>query len=602
MWLMYFVLLLGGLIFFHELGHFLAGKAMGVRVLKFAIGFGPSIPGLRFKRGETEYSINLLPIGGYVKFFGDDPTEELSPEERKGSFNHAPLARRFLIVLAGPLFNMILPLLLFFPMFLLEGETESPVLGHVVAGGPADIGGLLSGDVVVQIDGQDITTWWEMERKVANGAGQTLQFSVRRDGAVDGPYAVRPEDVVVRSIKELDWEERKGRIQVTHQAIAPVIAAETASVAFDAGLRTGDRVVAVATEPVGDGSWEFVERRLRAHAGETIPVIVHRPELPSLRAMATVGAAALWNPVTVQLPVRAADEGVDGLRSAELVVARVEPATPAQGQIHLLPGDQLLAVDGKPLRSWTTLASELLVRPDAVHTLRFERGGVFTFVANAAAGVGDAAPLGRTLESLVGSAAWAWVSAVATPGRHVEERSFRIAERGKGADRSLVFGAYNDVDLIAPAPVSPGFGERLSYAAIRSWEDTLHAYKITLMTVAGLFAGRVPMKDLGGPILIADLAAKTQERGWGYFLVLMVWLSINLGVLNLLPVPILDGGHLMFFTIEAIKRKPVSLRTRQFASYVGLAIIVLLMGLALKNDLERSWESITGALGCSAGF
>jgi regulator of sigma E protease len=117
----------------------------------------------------------------------------------------------------------------------------------------------------------------------------------------------------------------------------------------------------------------------------------------------------------------------------------------------------------------------------------------------------------------------------------------------------------------------------------------MHAIEMNFTAIMGLFSGKVPLKELGGPILIGQLAAETEDRGWAYFFRLMVWLSVSLGLINLLPIPILDGGHILFLAIEGIRRKPVSLRTRQVATYAGFAFIILLMVLVFKNDIERSF-------------
>lgn len=598
MWFIYFVLLLGGLIFFHELGHFLVGKAMGVRILKFAIGFGPSIPGLKFRRGETEYSVNVLPLGGYVKFFGDDPTEELPPEERRGSFTYAPVWRRTLIVLAGPVFNLILPLLIFFPMFLLEDRHLPPVLAEIEVGGPADRAGLRSGDAIVQIGDEAVGTWWEMERRIAASANQPLDVHVLRDGRVVGPVRVVPEDVVVRRIDELDWEERKGRIQVKWAAIAPVVSVEPDSPAARAGLRTGDRLVGVAGVPLGDSSIEEALRLLRDHAGETVAVVASRSGFPAAERRLAPRSQAFWQPVRVELPVEPAEDGsVSGLRSAELVVGAVEPESTAARDLHVLPGDRLLAIDGRELRSWPQLVGALRAAPKEEHTVLFERGALWHAVRE----LTD--EQARFVAGLVGAPAFDLLRGAVAGGAPRVLAAFHLKPVGRGAERVPIFGVQSvlgEDDYIVPALVP--IENRLWYASVRAIEDSWETTKLTVLTLVGLFRGRVPVKDLGGPLLIADLAAKTQERGWGYFFTLMVWLSINLGLINLLPVPILDGGHLMFFAIEAVRRRPPSLRTRQLASYVGLAIIVLLMAVAFKNDLERYWETIAHGAGCQVVF
>src|SRR5574340_998114 len=181
------VLLLGGLIFVHELGHFLVAKLMGVKVLRFSIGFGPRLFGVQ--RGETEYRIALLPLGGYVKMAGDDPSEALAQEDRgRGFLEQAPW-RRLLIALAGPAANLIFPGVIYVALAAGQnGEpTAGPVVGTVAPGTPADRAGLLPGDriLTVTIPGgpaRPVRYFSDLRDLVSPHPGQSLSFAVDRAG------------------------------------------------------------------------------------------------------------------------------------------------------------------------------------------------------------------------------------------------------------------------------------------------------------------------------------------------------------------------------------------------------------------------------------
>jgi regulator of sigma E protease len=129
----------------------------------------------------------------------------------------------------------------------------------------------------------------------------------------------------------------------------------------------------------------------------------------------------------------------------------------------------------------------------------------------------------------------------------------------------------------------------LSYAAIRSVNHTAEIVGMMTMAVVYLFQGDIPRDTIGGPLMLAYTARVAAEKGWDHFLWMLAIISINLGILNLLPIPILDGGHILFFTIEAAKRKPLSLRAREIASYVGLFLILSLLIFAFRNDIIRYW-------------
>ncbi len=174
------VLVLGILIFFHELGHFLMARIVGVQVLRFSLGFGPRLVG--FNRGGTDYCISLIPLGGYVKLLGENPNEILSPEKIPYSFFHRPLKDRFLIVLAGPIANFILAWILFSFVFLLHGVPYIlPVIGDVMPNSPAVSAGLKPGDHILKINNIPIKSWDEMAKFVRTSEGKPLKFLVKRD-------------------------------------------------------------------------------------------------------------------------------------------------------------------------------------------------------------------------------------------------------------------------------------------------------------------------------------------------------------------------------------------------------------------------------------
>ncbi len=184
-----FVILLGVLIFVHELGHFLLAKILGVKVLKFSLGFPPAM--VTRKWGETEYILSWIPLGGYVKLLGEEPDseEEIPPEELPRAFTTRPLWHRIAIVAAGPLFNYLSAVLVVCAGYMLvsAGYIEGqPVLaseiGQVFEGTPAMAAGLKAGDNVVAIDGQPISRWNDMRALIEKNPGQRLTMTVERDG------------------------------------------------------------------------------------------------------------------------------------------------------------------------------------------------------------------------------------------------------------------------------------------------------------------------------------------------------------------------------------------------------------------------------------
>jgi regulator of sigma E protease len=195
-----FVIVLGVLIFFHELGHFLIAKWFNVKVLKFSLGFGYKLFGKKI--GETEYLISTIPLGGYVKMLGesDDEAETVLPEEEDRAFNNQHLFKRMAIVAAGPIFNLILALFLFCGLYVVAGNhVLSPEIGQVRPESPAERAGLAKGDVIVSIQGRPIESWTEMKDLVQDQPGTPLEIIVRRGNALT-TVTVIPEETTVKNL------------------------------------------------------------------------------------------------------------------------------------------------------------------------------------------------------------------------------------------------------------------------------------------------------------------------------------------------------------------------------------------------------------------
>ena len=195
-----FIVVLGILIFFHELGHFLVAKIFGVRVLKFSLGFGPKLVGRRV--GETEYVISAVPLGGYVKMLGEQESDEapLPPQDEPRSFSHQHVLRRIAIVAAGPVFNFLLAIVIFCLFYLFAGTSVLiPEVGEVRADSPADRAGFMKGDLIVEIDGRSVSTWTAVRNRVQDRTGQTLQIKVLR---AEEPLTLQvvPEDTKMKNI------------------------------------------------------------------------------------------------------------------------------------------------------------------------------------------------------------------------------------------------------------------------------------------------------------------------------------------------------------------------------------------------------------------
>jgi regulator of sigma E protease len=434
------VVVLGVLIFFHELGHFLVAKRAKVGVLKFSLGFGPKLVG--FKRGETEYLLSALPLGGYVKMIGEDPGDA-SPEaaDPARSFSKKSVGTRSLIILAGPVANFILPVFIFWGIFTFVGQSYFlPVAGSPEKDSPAAKVGMVAGDRVQAVDGKPIERWDEIETALRSSGGRPLTLSILRGGR-SAEARLEPQIQKTRDIFGQD-------IEVWDLGLHPLVSTRIGQVlpgqvAQQAGVRGGDRVVAVDGVPVAE--WEQLAKIIHGSPGKTLQLTIER----------------------------------DGQRQDIPVVPRATKQQGTAGQEEI----GLIGIGPAP-------ESQL-----------------------------------RRLNPL--SAAWA--------------------------------GVVKTVDL--GVLVVTGFVK--------------------------LVQAKISPSTIGGPILIAQMAGEVAQRGILELLSFTALLSINLAILNLLPIPILDGGHLLFSFIEWVRGKPVSLRKREIAQQVGMVLLVALMVFAFYNDIFR---------------
>lgn len=191
------IVLLGILIFVHELGHFLFAKLAGVKVLKFSLGFGPKIAGKKIN--ETEYLISAFPLGGYVKMLGEEQAEELSSEDRLRAYNFQPVWKRFGIVFSGPLFNILFAGAVFIIIFISGVPTLYPDVGEVLQGSPASRAGILKEDRIIEIDGNVISQWDEATDIIRRSPEISLGLKIKRKDSLIG-IEITPERKTVKNI------------------------------------------------------------------------------------------------------------------------------------------------------------------------------------------------------------------------------------------------------------------------------------------------------------------------------------------------------------------------------------------------------------------
>ena len=551
----WFVLLIGALVFFHELGHFLVAKAFDVKVVRFSLGFGPKL--VAFTYGETEYTISLLPFGGYVKMVGEDPNE-VAAEDDGRALSQKPLWQRSAIVIAGPVFNMLLALVIYAVMFGGAHTFGATKLGIVTAGEPAYEAGIRPGDKIVAVQGREVERWEQLQAAIAAHPLENLAVTYEREGVrheAQLQTQARGEEDVLGQLNQ------RGKAGISLQFVRPRLAiVDPTGPAARAGVLTGDVVTAVDGTKVE--AWHELRAALQraAAAGRReVALALLRGQVP---IEVRIAASSVPEPLAEErfsdanLPGK---DGYLGLVSQDVVVARVEADTPA-ARAGLRPGDRIRTL---VVHAGEAQGGAVVRRPVGVWGVDL-----------AAFGLTEATQLGLEVQR----------------GHDVQTLTVHLVARNEvdeyhQARPVLILGAQNAEDTLGvytyEAPVRPLAA--IAEAARQVGDDaTLIGRGIYKMA-----RGEVPLKSMGGPIMLFVIAEKSAKRGWESFGRALAMTSVNLGMLNILPVPVLDGGHLLFYAIEAITRRPPSLRVREAANFVGLALLLALMVVVFRNDISR---------------
>lgn len=543
--LVYFAAFVSVLIFVHELGHFAWAKIFGVKVLMFSIGFGPKI--IRIRGRETEYCVGLLPLGGFVRMLEENRQDPVWPEDKHRTFDAQPLYKRAIIVLAGPAMNLLFPVLLYLGVFAAQDDFVPPTVG-VVLPNQAASGKLQPGDRILEIDGVRVTTFAEVQRIVRKNPATDLHILVFR-GTAHVEVLVTPEERAEQ--RPMGLVDRVGVIGVGPSRPAAVVGIrKRESPAFRAGLRTHDVVTEIRGMPVA--TFVELERMLEGNRGETVPVAYLRPRrvegafdpLAPLYVYDTGLAALTPDPAGDTIEERT------GIELADLYLADVVTGS-AEHAAGMRVGDRLESIDRLPVTSWTMYEERLTAQPLEPHEVEWTRGG----------------------ETHSGSVQVA-VEVITD-------------EQGSRATRPQP-GARNWAPRVPERSV--GRPSLLRFALPSALDETWDVIRFIAAGIGKIAKGELGLSTIGGPITVYDVVAQQRQKGASYLLWAMAVISINLGLVNLLPIPVLDGGHLLFFAAEALSRRPVPLRVREVMSLFGLLALLVLMGLAIRNDLDRRWD------------
>lgn len=537
-----FVVILIPLVVVHELGHFLFAKLFNVRADAFSIGFGPVL--FAKKIGETDFRVSAIPLGGYVKLLGEDPNTELSEDDKKRALHYQKPWKRFFIFFGGPLFNFIWATLVFMLMMALGEPQVSTVMGRVLPDTSAAKAGFVSGDKIVSIDGQPVNKLDDLMIKLTDKPAQEINVGIERAGATQ-PVSLKVLTTSEEGFSVYGEKKQVGSIDglIPNARMTKVGIANPESAAAKAGFKTGDEIVSLNNEKVA--SFEQLDSLYRSWVARTdnvkkspLSFAVKAPDATTPRAITLA-------------PNYSGDLGKDfGLYSSELFVEQAMKDAPAE-KAGIKKGDRLVQVNGAPVRSFFELR-QLIQKAGEEHgkvTVSVERDGKvlpFEIVPQVSS---ERDPLLKKMQQ-------------------------------------FTIGVMPVASMLEPVMVT----ERVLNPFVliyRGTERMLDLSARNLISIGKMFQGQVSVKSLGGPILIGKLAGDSLSRGLMDFLKMMAILSIGLGILNILPIPVLDGGHIVMLGIEAIRGKPLNLKHVEMAQQVGLVAILAIMVIVMKNDIMR---------------
>jgi regulator of sigma E protease len=542
------LVMLGVLVVVHEFGHFIVAKLFRIGVPVFSVGMGPRLFGIRWR--GTDYRVSALPVGGYVRLAGADPFGEEDPDSAVApelDFMKKPIWQRFLVMLAGPAFNLVLPFVLFTAVLMLGEPQPDTSVGSVLPGSLAEQAGVQPGDTIQEVDGQPVEVWLEVVDRIAeHHADAPVVLGVLRKGQ-STHISVPVGQVPLDDGGEADLDAVGLR---SYRMSTRIGVDDPASPAALAGLVTGDAILEVDGREVG--TWYELAEALAV--GESHALRYRRAVEEVVSEGEVTVTTSAWAPV--------ADESYPdrfGVLPAVLFVGDVADGEPAEAA-GVRANDRIVAVDGQGVRSWVDLID---------------------LVADTTKGAdADTTPRPLTL-------------GIRRDGALVELTFAPHMKReivGGDVRYRPVMGIQQYPEAYIPGPQVNKYYS-LFDAVPRAGTETLGLFTATLGVLGSLFTGEIkPQESIGGPIEIFRMAGEGAERGIFSFVRLIGTISISLGIINLLPVPVLDGGQILFYAVEGIRGRPLSVAFREKVQMVGVLALVALMLVVAVFDVNRWWS------------
>ena len=537
---------LGFLIFIHELGHFYAAKRCGIKVNTFSVGFGPKLIGMQ--RGETEYRLSWLPFGGYVQMEGENPSEQTGAP---GEFASASVGNRAFVVAAGPVVNLLFGVLVYWLVFATGfdrdatrliggltgmplGETEKVQIGWVADDGAGAAGGIMPGDTLVSVNGEPIRHWSTFQTRVFTSANKTLELIVERAG--------EPQSISVKPDAIPTVRGDIGKISVSSGDETVVDYVSEGSFAAQAGIQAGDIIESINGEKLynvpyfGYGVWHPTADWM----GEKRKVLYNN--INENREALVLGIRRADETQTLEMPVD------------WRVIASVQKGSIAE-DAGIQNGDVLLTLNGETVNE-TTLHSQLIAANQPIEIELMRKGNL----------------------------------------KHVTLSG--ETESSETDPKHIMFGlmwqtSLSGMQLDSKKPPLPEYSIFTAFG--KGVEATWLTFTAVGRTLQQLIGGDVSPKHLAGPVGIATATSNMFNRlGLSSVIFFIGFISINLCIVNLLPIPIADGGHLLFFAVEKIRGKPMPRKAQEIVQQVTIVLMIAFFlyvtwfdGLSVIHDLRN---------------
>jgi regulator of sigma E protease len=564
-----FIILIGIVVFVHELGHFIAGKIFGIRVEEFSIGFGPKAFG--FKKNHTEYRINWLPLGGYVRFYGSDPSEPLSKETQHQSLLHAKLYKRAIVSFAGPFANFFLSFLIMLLMSW-HGFPDQPSIISVLPDSVAENANLQTGDKIIAIDGKEVKGWSDLVKIISQSGNKKIHLSFERQGKTEKIYiapAVENAETIYGT------KEPSGRIGISPIFSKPAVSPQQNDFFSVIEIPSHDEIISIngiqihylyevfqvlekvtgansdfsLAQKINAGILNSVSLNFIFKSNKKIAISFSSPQMKNWAKNITLKQHLKWNQSVV-----GTDQTVSGF-------SKLKDAQNPWQSCGLKTGDTIRSVENY---GSITSPAQIAFWLEDISKKHSQKQ------------IAPAAEVGLTLTDSNGVLKKLHCKIPFEKGlNHLNQPKIYLNFPVTFVEQPTMYPSI----LIKSTSFVDGIQKGFS-AFTRQTSMIYNGLKM-------LVSGHIPLSNLGGPIAVAGIAGDAAKAGFIAFLFTLSMISVNIGMVNLLPLPALDGGTLLLHLVEALYGKPLPQQVQITVQRIGIFVILSLFVLVFYNDLIR---------------